>query len=267
MQNGLSEVVIILAGSTFIVILLTGVIVFALFVSQKRKFIYHQELIEMKYANEQEILRTQIETQVQTFQTISQELHDNVGTLMSIAIVHLKSVEDGAIGKQTNTKNITESVKLIEEGLDILRDISRSINPDIISKQGLDQSFRIELERLRKTRMFETSYASSGDEFLIPPQHQMVILRIFQETLNNILKHSGGDRVIVSAHFQNPVLKISTRDNGKGFNMTGYQQMSSTRSGIHNMQKRAKIIDASLFIISNEGKGTTVEMIYNAPKG
>ena len=112
-MQGLSEVVLILVGSTLIILLLIGLIVLALFISQKRKFRYRQQLLDIKYQNEQEVLRAQLETQAQTFQTISQELHDNVGTIMSIAIVHSKA----AASALPDNKNLTESSKLLEEGL------------------------------------------------------------------------------------------------------------------------------------------------------
>src|SRR5215212_5152463 len=92
MQEKLSEVTLILVGSTVIILMLTGLIVLSLFINQKRKFRYRQEKLEMKNNFNQEILRSHLEIQSQAFESISRELHDNVGTLISIAIVHIRSL-------------------------------------------------------------------------------------------------------------------------------------------------------------------------------
>lgn len=260
MQDGLSEVVLILVGSTLIILLLTGLIVFALFIGQKRRFLHRQQITDIKYQYEQEVLKTQLETQAQTFETISQELHDNVGTLVSLAIVHLRQASE----KNEADKNIGESGKLLDEALTILRDISKSMNVDHISRIGLANAFREELNRIERTKVFRTGYNLKGDEFSIAPQHQMIIFRIIQEALNNIVKHSDGDLVTMTVSFETPFLEVLIEDNGRGFDMKTVQA-SITGSGLSNMVKRARIIEASLDISSEKDRGTRVHLIYPSP--
>ncbi len=265
MQDELSEVVLILVGSTLIILLLTGLIVFALFIGQKRRFLYRQQLTDIKYQYEQEVLKTQLETQAQTFETISQELHDNVGTLVSLAIVHLRqTIEKDATVSISADKNLSESAKLLEEALTILRDISKSMNVDHITRIGLANAFREELNRIQRTKIFRTDYKLNGAEFSIAPQHQMIIFRIVQEALNNIVKHADGDFVAMTVSFESPRLEILIEDNGRGFD-TKTVQDSSNGSGLSNMVKRARIIDATLEISGANKKGTRVHLIYPSP--
>lgn len=259
MQEKLSEVVLILIGSTLITLILAVLIVIAVYIGQKRKFRHRQELIEMKSTYEQEVLKTQLETQAQTFETISQELHDNVGTLISMAMMQLK----GSSAHATE-KVMQEADKLLDEAMAILRDISRSINPDFIHKMGLGQSIRNELDRLRKSKQFTTNYSSEGIEFSIDPQRQIIIFRIVQEALNNVIKHSGGDKVTVSVSFNEPSFAISIRDNGKGFLFKPDQGDLVNHSGLINMTKRARLIEGNLRIESEIDKGTLVQLEYPA---
>ena len=259
MQEKLSEVVLILIGSTLITLILAILIVIAVYIGQKRKFRYRQELIEMKSNYEQEVLKTQLETQAQTFETISQELHDNVGTLISMAMMQLK----GSSAHATE-KVMQEADKLLDEAMATLRDISRSINPDFIQKMGLGQSIRNELDRFRKSNKFTADYSSEGIEFSIDPQRQIIIFRIVQEALNNVIKHSGGDKVSVSVSFNEPSFAISIRDNGKGFLFQPDQGDLVNHSGLINMTKRAKLIDGNLRIKSEIDKGTIVQLEYPA---
>jgi two-component system, NarL family, sensor kinase len=262
MQDPLSEVVLIVVGSSVIIFLLTGFIIFALLIVQKRKFLYAQRITDIQHNFEQEVLKTQLETQSQTFEAISQELHDNVGTMVSIAIVHLKTIASNSAINTTDKKNLTESQKLLEEALDVLRDISRSMNPDNVSRLGLINSFKNELDLIKRTKSIRTNYVIKGQEFNIIPQHQIIIFRIVQESLNNILKHSGASLLTLSVIFEDPLLEVILEDDGKGFVVSEKIENPGKSSGLMNMKKRAGIIKSTLNIESQKEKGTRVQFIY-----
>lgn len=256
MPQELPEVVLIMVASTFIILLLISLVVFALFVSQKRKLRFQQELTVMKHNYEQEVLKTQLETQLQTFETISQELHDHVGLLISMAMVHLNSGDTGQVNhwKETNS--------LLDEAMDTLRDISRSINPDGIAKRGLHQSIANEVIRLKRMKKFQTAFKSEGNEFGIEPEKQVIFFRIVQEALNNIIKHSGGDTIAVSLTFAAPRIELSIHDNGRGFELPDQKGSAAETSGLSNMKRRALMINADLEIESKKDRGTRVTLTY-----
>lgn len=258
MPQELSEVVLILVGSTLIILALISLVVLALFISQKRKFRHKQEIVNLKNTYEQEVLKTQLEAQTQTFETISQELHDNVGTLVSMAMVHLKS------NQSAYNQEAQETNKLLDEALDLLRDISRSINPDNIRKRGLEQSLRNELERVKRIKFIKTDYSITGKEFSIEPAKQIIFFRIVQEALNNVIKHSGGDSVNVQIIFNDPSVELTIKDNGKGFLYLPENGDFVNKSGLLNMKKRAKMINAALLIQSEINKGTEIKLSYPA---
>jgi two-component system, NarL family, sensor kinase len=255
MQEKLSEVVIILVGSTLTTLTLTTLVVIAVIIGQRRKFRHRKELLEMKSNYDKEVLRTQLETQAQTLETISQELHDNVGTLISIAMVQLNS-------PQHDAQQADEPTRLLDEAMDILRDISRSINPENIKKRGLAQSIHFELERIRKSRQYAIHYKTEGDEFEIDPQHQVIIFRIVQESLNNILKHAQASEINVTLQFHLPGLSITLQDNGRGFFYQPELGASTNHSGLGNMMKRARLIGGLLSIHSEPDKGTILLLNY-----
>ena len=260
MQEKQSEVILILVASTVTIIILISLVVIALFITQRRRFRHSQELTELKNTYEREVLKTQLETQTQTFAMISQELHDNVGTLISIGLVHLKSLPE-TLGEAV-ARNVSEANRTLDEAMSILRDISRSINPEYIEKLGLSQSIRNELDRLKRTKIFTTNYTTEGEEFPIDPQKQMIIFRIFQEALNNVIKHAQASEIVVSLKFMNPALELSVEDNGRGFVYLSDQGGYVNQSGISNMTKRAKLIGAALTITSVIGKGTEVKLSH-----
>jgi signal transduction histidine kinase len=254
-----SEVTLILIGSTIIILVLTGLIVISLFINQKRKYRHLQEKLEMKNNFDQELLQSHLEIQSQAFESIARELHDNVGTLISIAMVHIRSLAE-TVG-ESEAHKITEAEGLLNEAMDTLRDISKSINPENINRLGWQKSFTDELERIRKTNLFTIEYSEEGEPFLIELRKQIIIFRILQETLNNIVKHSGGNHIYIHLTFSNPEVIITIKDYGKGFNEQ-LTDSSAQGSGIKNMLARAAMLPATLGIESIAGTGTTVTLSY-----
>lgn len=258
MQERLSEVTLILIGSTVVILVLTGLIVISLFISQKRKYRHRQEKSQMKNNFDQELLRSQLEIQHQSFESISRELHDNVGTLISIAMVHIRSLPTPA--HQEEAQKITEAESLLNEAMTTLKDISLSINPEKIGRLGWQQSFIAELDRIRKTNLFTIQYTEEGVSFAIELPKQVIIFRILQETLNNILKHSNGSNIYAGIRYADPLLIISIRDDGKGLPSVG--AAGAGGSGMKNMLARAAMLPAILDIDSSPETGTTVTLTY-----
>jgi two-component system NarL family sensor kinase len=259
MQEKLSEVTLILIGSTVIILMLTGLIVISLFIDQKRKYRYRQERLDMKNNFNQELLRAHLEIQSQAFETISRELHDNVGTLISIAMVHIKSIN--GFSKATEEQKAIEADSLLNEAMTALRDISRSINPENINRLGWQKSFIAELERIGKTNLFSIQLSEEGEPFTIELRKQVILFRILQETLNNIVKHSSGNRIDVQITFSNPELNVTIKDNGKGLD-PDIPAITPAGSGITNMKARAAMLPASFDIKSEPGRGTVTTLVY-----
>jgi len=259
MQDTLSGIILILVASTLIILILLVLVIISLFINQKRKYRHWQEKSEIKNTYEQELLRSHLEIQSQTFESISRELHDNVGTLISIAMVHIKSMTELKNGN--DRQKITEIDSLLNEAMDTLRDISRSINPENINRLGWQKSFVGELEKIRKTNAFTIHYSEEGEPFSIEVPKQIILFRILQETLNNIVKHSDGCQIHAQFVFSKPEIIITIKDNGKGFNYKS-DNLPGEGSGIKNMQARAAMLPAKLEIESQPGSGTTVTISY-----
>jgi len=257
MPEKFSEVTLILFASTLIILLLTGLVVVSLFINQRRKYRFHREKFEMKTNFDRELLRSHLEIQSQAFESISRELHDNVGTLISIAMVHIRSMSVPV----AETEKISEVDGLLNEAMDSLRDISRSINPENINRLGWQKSFVAELDRVRKTKLFNVQYSEEGLPFSIEIQKQTIIFRILQETLNNIVKHSCGNQIYAHVGFVNNIVSVTIRDDGKGFE-TG---QPGEGAGIKNMRSRAAMLPAVLDIESGVKSGTIVKLTYTEP--
>jgi two-component system, NarL family, sensor kinase len=246
---------IVFYGSLLVGFLVAVIIVFVLEFKKRQK--RQHELLNAQF--QQELLRTQLEIQEQTFRNISQEIHDNIGQVLTLAKLNLNTITSHSVSEDINNK-LTNSKDLITKAIQDLRDLSKSLNTEFISEAGLLKSIEYELELLRRTGSIQIITMQEGEYYPLPQQKELILFRIFQEVLNNIMKHSQATEIKVILNFQPQHFSLEILDNGDGFNSDEVGQNGQYGLGIKNMQNRSKIIGANFTINSQPGKGTTVRI-------
>jgi signal transduction histidine kinase len=257
------EVVQILIFSTVLVILLGVIIVFSLFINQKRKFKHRQQLDNMKNEFANEILKTQLEIQTQTFETVSRELHDNVSNTISLALLNLNLG-----GSKPGEDKIQEAKSLMLEAKNAVKDFSWSISPVNLAAIGFTRSLHELIDRFKKINTIKFETTITGQEFAVEPERHIIIYRIVQEALSNCVKHSRCDTVRISVDFNKPELSLCIADNGCGFDtgqvMAAKEKIKS--SGLSNIFSRAGMIGAEIKVESTPGKGSIINLICKEVK-
>src|SRR5882757_7121148 len=120
-----------------IVVILFFVIFFYLFIIQlhRRRILHQKEVVDLKVQYEQTILQSQLEIQEQTFKNISQEIHDNIGQVLSLAKLNLATMD---IAQPAGLEQkIGDSKKLVSQAIYDLRNLSHGLSTDYIADRGL----------------------------------------------------------------------------------------------------------------------------------
>ena len=199
-----------------------------------------------------ELLRTQMEIQEQTFKTISQEIHDNIGQVLSLAKMNLSKFE---MDRLNSDEAVLSAKSLVSKAVSDLRDLSKTLNADTISTVGLLKSIDLELQLVEKTTGIKTSMQEKGNPHLLSPQQELILFRIVQESLHNSIKHASPTLLSVVANFENGNFYLTVADDGTGFD---FSTIHGGGSGLHNMQSRSKLIGAEWKLESATGKGTKI---------
>jgi signal transduction histidine kinase len=247
---------VLIAGTVLFMLVLGFVVVFFLIHLKKNKEHKKEtELLQLTF--QKELLKVQLEVQEQTFKDISQELHDNIGQILTLAKLNLNTLD---FQNPATLPDKTEDTKqLISSAISNLRDLSRTLNTDAIVVTGLAGAIETELNRIEKTGIVKTKLLISGNRSLmLTPEQELILFRITQESLQNIIKHAGASFITVEITYQPPGLQLSIRDNGKGFNV---KDISHEGSGLKNMENRASLIGAKLSVESTAEKGTIVNVV------
>lgn len=247
--------------STLFILLITFFLVRFVLLYQKRHQSFQKEKAELQNNFNQTLLQAQLEIQEQTLQNISQEIHDNIGQVLSLAKLNLGTMDisQPVILQQ----KIDDSKNLIGKAIQDLRDLSKSLNTDYVSNMGLLQAIEYELEMIRKSDNYETTLQVSGLPFKVEPQKELIIFRIVQEMVNNIIKHAKASKILVQAAYSPAAITITVTDNGMGFDLTPLNMTENGQFGLglRNMHKRAQLIGAEFTITSTIGSGTSVTII------
>lgn len=249
----------IIVGSLFM-ILLAFFFVFVLLKSRQRQFRIKQNMEKREAEFQSTLLMTQLEIQEQTLKTISEEIHDNIGQALSLAKLKLNTLKYDQ--PDLLVEKINDSRELVSKAIRDLRDLSRSLNTDSIASMGLVRAIEQELELFRKSG-FQTTLYTEGEIKKMPPQQELILFRIVQESLNNIIKHAEAKSIKVTAHYTDTELDLQVEDDGKGaapaeLDMEGNSYKSL---GLRNMHNRARMIGGSFTIHSVPGNGTLIQLI------
>ncbi len=257
-----SKEVIFLIGLTSLIFLIAPLFLIIYVVSYNRKKKKHQEeklLLQKTFENE--LLKTQVETQEQTLKKIAYDLHDNIGQLLSITTITLSSInldnKDKAAEKLAFVEDLTNrSIKEVKA-------LSRLLHGEELVNRGLAAAIEFELEWLKRSgkfvinfdkQNFVSFYADSGKE--------TIVFRLFQEIINNIIQHAGATEIFITLAQIEDSFKLIIRDNGKGFDVQEALKRK-TGMGLHNITKRAAMMNGTALIKSTPESGS--EIIVTIP--
>ena len=242
-----------------------GIIIILIFISLILVFCLQIVKLYIKKINEHNqkeiqfqktLTATVVETQNQVLENISQDLHDDAGQQLTVINFQLEQLKLDLQDNGSKLAGISNSVLQLATSL---RKISHSINPNWLENMGLLNAIKAEATRINDYKRINISTSCDDETPLkIEKEAEIVLFRIFQETINNILKHAKASEIKISIN-TNPKLKIEIVDNGIGFNIENEQFKNAI--GLQNCKNRAQLINFAYQIISEINKGTTVVLI------
>lgn len=260
-----SEIYIVIIIGAILAVLLVGFIVTILFLYQRRQHRQELEINRMKEEYEREALKSQLEIQEETFKNIGQELHDNIGQMLSVVKLSL------AVLPMNDQHEAYEPVQgarqVLNKAMIDLANLTKSLHTDRIAQIGLAESIHFELENINRTGLLDIEFSISGIEQSLEDQKGIVLFRIFQENLNNILKHSKAKKIQVTLIYHDDRFIMKIVDDGVGFNVTEKKNSTSSAAGVglKSIFNRAKLIGADIEMQSEQGRGTVVTIQLPLP--
>lgn len=255
MESKNSEIIIAVIAASLLLVIFAGFIISFVFFYNKKKSVHLQQLKDQQKRIENEAFRSEMEIRENTLRHIAEEIHDNVGQVMLLAKLNLN--------KYLMTKpasEIEETRDLIGEAIHELRGLTKILHVDQVNSMSLETVIERELQRLKKAGLVETSFSVEGNIKQIEPSKKLILFRMFQEILQNIMKHSRCSKVNIFVIYKIDALILNIEDDGVGFNSDEKvnDNNQDKGSGLLNLQNRANVLQAELSINSIPNNGTKV---------
>lgn len=217
----------------------------------------------MKQRFDQELALTKMEVQRQTLQTVTSDIHDNVGQLLSITKITLAAIDIDENPTKAKER-LSGAIGLLDNSIKELRQLAAILHEPNILAGGLEKAVENELNWLAKTDKFEIKWSVTGEHTRhMDPQKQLIAFRVIQELLNNIIKHSDATILAAEMRYEESMVSVRVTDNGKGFDLT--ESLKNRRGlGIGNFFTRAEVIGGRFEMASSPGEGTkaTLQIPY-----
>ena len=253
------DILITIVVASVFFVLIGSFLLIIVFVFLRRQRKNKEEKEEMKNRFEQTLLKTQLEIQEQAFSYISQEIHDNIGQVLSLVRLNLNTFDS-----VVTEEKIEQTDELLGKAIKDLRDLSHNLQNNRIHDIGIIESLRQLLISLEKTGRYKTSLTTSDHFHILDPNTDIILYRMIQEIVNNIIKHASASSINVSITSDQDITTVRISDNGIGFD-TGILNYERPGIGLHNIANRAKMINATVDVKSEPGNGTIITL-YLKPK-
>lgn len=246
-----------LFGGTLLVSLLVAFVIFFVILYRKAQLQFKLERQEFQQA----LLQAEVEMREQTLTDISRDLHDNFGQVASLIKINL-SMLSPADAEDDKTR-LEESRSLLKQLISDIRSLSTSLNSNNLQKVGLLGMIKNDVERVNRSGFLEMDFRHEESDVDVDPEKSVFLYRIFQEILNNALKHSQATQAEVAVHSEKQNLILQVGDNGVGIpsEVLENARQGGKGNGLVNIKERCKMIGAECRIESSGNKGTFIEII------
>lgn len=212
--------------------------------------------------NEQFFITETIKVQEGERRRLAQTLHDDTIQELLLATHRMQDMIEGTYGRLTKRaqEHLEEIRALIERVVVEMRRFTMDLRPNILDELGLASALTWLTKRLKNEDGMKVKLNVFGKKRRLSSEIELNLFRIAQEALNNVRKHAGASATIVTLEFGEKEIKMSVRDNGRGFelpDMIGYFARQQ-KLGLIGIVERVRLLDGRHNFESTPGKGTTV---------
>jgi PAS domain S-box-containing protein len=192
------------------------------------------------------------------------ELHDDLGQSLMVLRMQVREIEKMLPVDQWQTREFCGQVlDYINEVVENVRRLSRDLMPSILEDLGLVMAIKHILEHFCKYHEMELAWDPDDIQGLLSSEQEILIYRIFQESLTNIAKHAYANLVTVVIQKSEGAIHFGIEDNGVGFDLQNLATRNRRDSGLGlaSMEERARMLNGTLEIWSQEGQGTRITFV------
>lgn len=261
----INNVFLFLAGTFGLLLMAVGFIVFVL-IYKKRVFAQKHAIQALETKYHKEMLKIAIETQEKERRRIAENLHDEVGALLSLVKLNASRVYEEA-GSDEIREITDKTIKVVDETILNVRRITKDLLPATLDKFGLEAALKELCQKVNEaTDTVQISYAieRAHKNISLIKELKLSIYRVLQELINNALKHAEATKIGISIKIADASVLLKVEDNGIGFDVEKYNERKKSNAGLglQNIKSRISVYDGKISFMEGLSKGTIVTVTF-----
>jgi|SRR5690242_11578975 two-component system NarL family sensor kinase len=265
-QSGVSTVLFI--GTMGMLVLTVGLVLFIIF-HQRKVSRYQRTLQKMEEEQQKILLNASIKLQEEERQRLAADLHDDAGPLLATARLYLN---ENLVNqdKATQLQSIFQARQIIDDTIQLVRNISHSLMPPTLKNFGLESAVNDLFQKISGSGTMNASSRFHDYKERLKTEKELIVFRIVQELVNNILKHSNASFIHLTQNVHGDKFYVRVHHDGRGIVQTDFEKLNKSNIGLglKNISSRLRVVHGNIYFekdISQTYYKVTIELPKDEP--
>lgn len=244
-QPGISLVLFL--GTLGMLALTIGLILFIIF-HQRKVIRYQLRLQHMEQEQQKILLNASIRLQEEERQRLAADLHDDAGPLLATARLYLN---ENLVNqdKATQLQSIFQARQILDDTIQLIRNISHSLMPPTLRNFGLESATNDLFQKISGSGTINASSRFHEYRERLKPEVELIVFRVIQELINNILKHSNSSFIHLTQNTHDGQFILRIHHDGRGIVQTDFEKLNKSNIGLglKNISSRLRVAQGKIF--------------------
>jgi two-component system NarL family sensor kinase len=265
-QSGVSTVLFI--GTMGMLVLTVGLVLFIIF-HQRKVSRYQRTLQKMEEEQQKILLNASIKLEEEERQRLAADLHDDAGPLLATARLYLN---ENLVNqdKATQLQSIFQARQIIDDTIQLVRNISHSLMPPTLKNFGLESAVNDLFQKISGSGTMNASSRFHDYKERLKTEKELIVFRIVQELVNNILKHSNASFIHLTQNVHGDKFYVRVHHDGRGIVQTDFEKLNKSNIGLglKNISSRLRVVHGNIYFekdISQTYYKVTIELPKDEP--
>lgn len=264
--SGVSTVLFI--GTMGMLVLTVGLVLFIIF-HQRKVSRYQRTLQKMEEEQQKILLNASIKLQEEERQRLAADLHDDAGPLLATARLYLN---ENLVNqdKATQLQSIFQARQIIDDTIQLVRNISHSLMPPTLKNFGLESAVNDLFQKISGSGTMNASSRFHDYKDRLKTEKELIVFRIVQELVNNILKHSNSSFIHLTQNIHGDKFYMRIHHDGRGIVQADFDKLNKSNIGLglKNISSRLRVVHGNIYFekdISQTYYKVTIELPKDEP--
>ncbi|MBN8676303.1 MAG: two-component sensor histidine kinase [Chitinophagales bacterium] len=259
---------VLFLGTLGMLVLTISLVIFIIF-HQRRVIRFQNKLQQMEQDQQKILLNASIKLQEEERQRLAADLHDDAGPLLATARLYLN---ENLVNqdKSTQLQSIFQARQIIDDTIQLIRNISHSLMPPTLKNFGLESAVNDLFQKISGSGSINASSRFHEYKDRLKAEKELVIFRIVQELINNILKHSSASFIHLTQNVHGDKFYLRIHHDGRGIVQADFDKLnrSTVGLGLKNISSRLRVVQGNINFekdISQTYYKVTIELPKDEP--